>query len=354
MSQMDLMIPSKADVPAYILNPELARQANEEAAAGISTGYPARIKLSGTKFALVDGNGEEKPYPPSKMIIGPDENQYMPMVVLKAKKPLQKAWYLKKYDPNADLAQGPDCFSTDSERPDPSSPSKQSETCASCPHNAFGSGTDQNGNATKGKACSDSKILAVFVPNFGIHSFKIPPASLKNFGLYVKQLSTAGIPLGTVKTLVGFDPALSYPVVVFKFGGYLKQDHLPELERLALSPEVEEIIGGIVAKAQALPPPPKQETKAPVVEDDDLGLDLGLPSSEETAKAEAAAAAEAEAKAKADAAAKKKAQAAAKKKADEAKAEAERLAAQAKEPEILDPSDVSDDDLIKSLGLDDL
>ena len=348
----ELTIPSKSDVPAYVLNPELARQANEEAAAGISTGYPARIKLSGTKFALVDGNGEEKPYPPSKMIIGPDENQYIPMVVLKAKKALQKSWYLKKYDPNAELAQGPDCFSTDSERPDPSSPIKQCDTCAMCPHNAFGSGTDQNGNATKGKACSDSKILAVFVPNFGVHSFKIPPASLKNFGLYVKQLSVNGIPLGTVKTLVGFDLAMSYPVLVFKFGGFLKQEHLPELEKLSLSLEVDEIIGGKPAvSAPALPAPPKQD-KAPVVEDDDLGLGLDGPSAEETAKAEA------EAKAKAEAATKKKAAAAAKKKAEAeaaAKAEAERLAAQAQTPELLDdPSTVSDDELIRELGLDDL
>jgi len=345
----ELMIPSKAEIPAYILNPELARQANEDAAAGIGTGFPARIKLMGTKFALVDGNGEEKPFPPSKLFNGPDDNQYLPIIILRAKKPLQKAWYLRKYDPNADTFQAPDCFSNDGERPDLSSPSKQSETCAACPHNAFGSGTDQNGNATKGKACSDSKILAVFVPGFGIHSFKLPPASLKNFGLYVKQLSGSGIPLGTVKTLAGFDLAQTYPVLVFKFGGFLKPDHMAQLEEMAMSVEVEDIVRGITvsAAAPALPAPPKPAT-APPPADDDLGLDL------EDGKA----AAEAEAKAKAEAAAKKKL-AAAKKKAEadaKAKAEAEAaLAAQAaNKPKVYDPSEVSDEDFINELGLDDL
>jgi len=349
MSENTLMIPSKAEIPAYILNPELARQANEDAAAGIGTGYPARIKLMGTKFAMVDGNGEEKPYPPSKMIIGPDENQYMPVVVLRAKKALQKTWYLKKYDPNADAFQAPDCFSNDGERPDPASPSKQCETCAACPHNAFGSGTDQNGNATKGKACSDSKILAVFVPNFGVHSFKLPPASLKNFGLYVKQLSVNGIPLGTVKTLVGFDLAQTYPVLVFKFGGFLKQDHMAQLEEMALSPEVDDIVKGISStpSAPALPAPPKKVVQAaapPPVDDDDMGLGLDLDDGK------------AEAKAKADAAAKKAKAAAAKKaKADaEAKAATLTVAQAADVPGIYDPSEVSDQDLIDELGLDDL
>lgn len=343
----DLMIPSKNDIPAYVLNPELAKQANEEAAAGISTGYPARIKLSGTKFAMVDGNGDEKPYPPSKYVIGPDENQYMPVVVLRAKKALQKAWYLKKYDPNSDDFQAPDCFSNDSERPDPSAASKQAETCAMCPNNAFGSGTDQNGNATKGKACSDSKIIAVFVPNFGVHSFKIPPASLKNFGLYVKQLSVNGIPLGTVKTLVGFDQTMTFPVLVFKFGGFLKQANLPELEALSLSPEVDEIVAGMTvtgSSAKALPAPAKQVSTT--VDDDDLGLGSG------EAEAEAAAIARKAAEEKAAKAEAKKAAAAAKKKADEAAAKAAAEAA-ASTPDI-EVLEVSDDDLIAAMGLDDL
>lgn len=238
----DLMIPDAASVPAYLRNPELARKANEEAASGISTGFPARIKLSGKQFTLVDGTGEETPFPPAKLVAGPDGNTYLPILVLRAKRALRKAWYALAYNPTADAGVAPDCFSEDSERPDAASAAPQCETCAACPHNAFGSGKDQNGNATGGKACADTKILAVFVPGFGVHMLKIPPASLKNFGLYVKQLSANGIPLGTVKTLVGFDLAETYPIMVFKYGGFLPENMMPKLIELSESLEVSEIV----------------------------------------------------------------------------------------------------------------
>lgn len=281
MAEYELMVPEAAAVPAYIRNPELARSANEEAAAGISTGFPARVKLSGKQFTLVNGNGEETPFPPAKLVAGPDGNVYLPVIVLRAKKSLVKTWYMHAFNPNAE-AQAPDCFSNDSERPDASALAPQSELCANCPMNAYGSGTDQAGNATKGKACSDTKILAVFVPGFGVHSFKIPPASLKNFGLYVKQLSAAGIPLGTVKTLVGFDLTATFPVLVFQFGGFLPEDAMGKLSEMSVSPEVEEIVGGVVvapaskqvAAPVQTPPPAPPEAKQ---DDDPLGLNTAPP-----------------------------------------------------------------------------
>lgn len=272
----ELMIPDRAEVPAYILNPELAKQANEEALAGISTGFPPRIKLAGKQFSLVDGNGNETPYPPAKLVAGPDGNLYLPVIVLRAKAAIQKTFYLGKFNPNAE-GQSPDCFSNDGVRPDPSATSPQCDICANCPKNAYGSGTDQNGNATNGKACSDNKILAVFVPSAGVHGFKLPPASLKNWGLYVKQLSNAGIPLGMVKTLVGFDLTATFPVLVFQFGGYVPSDTVEKLALMAQTSEVEDIVSSqIKATAKALPAP--APVAAPVavapVQVDDLGLGL--------------------------------------------------------------------------------
>ena len=375
MSNLDLMIPDRTTIPSYILDPTLAKQANDEAAAGISTGMPPRVKLSMKQFKLVDAAGEETLFPPSKMIIGPDENSYLPVVVLRAKKPLQKAWYATAYNPNEDGKQ-PDCFSTDGERPDPTSLAVQSDLCATCPHNQFGSAVDQSGNAMKGKACADSKILAVFVPGSRkvetdpkIYQFKLPPASLKNFGMYVKQLSSAGIPLGTAQTLVGFDMTKENPVLIFKFGGFLPEASLPKLSELAALPETEDIIGGF--NAPALPAPPvTQKLNAP----DPAGVDFA-------AVQEAQAKADAEAKAKADeaAAAKSKAEKAAATKAAKAKAAAEAKAKADAEAaaqgggEVLDdlgldidtlpaavgaglaasasPGEVTDDQLMKDLGL---
>ena len=288
----DLMIPDAASVPSYLRNPELARKANEEAASGISTGYPARVKLSGKQFTLVDGNGDETPFPPASLVAGPDGNVYLPVIVLRAKRALSKSWYAMAYNPNSDTFQAPDCFSEDAERPDASVAAPQSDTCAACPHNAFGSGKDQNGAPTKGKACSDTKILAVHVPGFGVHMLRTPPASLKNFGLFVKQLSANGIPLGTVKTLIGFDLAETYPIMVFKFGGYLPENLIPKLAEMSESIEVCEIVEARTAPAVAKQvAAPVQEKAAPVVKDaievkqpvvaelieDDMGLGLNTP-----------------------------------------------------------------------------
>lgn len=323
MANYEIIIPT--EIPKYVISAEAARIANEEAAAGISTGMPARIKLMGKQFCLVDGTGEETPVMPAKLTPGPDGNTYLRMVILRAKKALQKTWFASAYNPNEEGKQ-PDCFSLDGERPDGLALAKQAETCAACPHNAFGSGKDQSGNPTKGKACSDKKILAVFVPGVGatpadcIFSMALPAASLKNFGLYVKKLSASGIPLGTVLTLAGFDLTASHPVLVFQFGGFLPEAHMPKLAEMSVSLEVEEILGGMAPKAL---PASAAQVASPAVADIDLGLDVKEADAakrasaevEEKAQAEAAAKAAATKKAKADAAAKAKATAEANKKA---------------------------------------
>ena len=339
----DLMIP-ESGIPAHILALGAAAVAadNEAALGGVSTGMPPRIKINGTKFALVSADGTELPFPASKLVIGPDENQYMPIVVLKAKPALSKQFYLKKYNKDEEGA-SPDCWSDDGQRPAVGVVAPISEVCASCPKNAFGSGTDQDGNPTKGKACSDNKVLATFVPGFGVFALKIPPASLKNWGGFVKKLTSANIPVTAIKTFVGFEPTSSSPVLVFQFGGFVDEKAMPKLQAMAATPEVMEIIGGAAAAPTQKALPASQEV-------------IDQPPAEDEAKKKAAA----------DAAAKKKADAAAKKKkADEAAAAA--LAAKTPPPgddldldmsfESNDPAPsadaggTSDDELAAALGL---
>ena len=286
-----MVIPEAENVPAHIRNPDAAKVANADAGCGISTGVPPRVKISAKTFKLVDGNGEEKPYPPAKMVADDEGNTYLPVIVLRAKRELRKTWYTGAYNPDED-AKAPDCFSEDTLKPHPEVNTPQSESCETCPLNAFGSGTDQNGNSTKGKACSDTKILAVFVPDFGVHSLKIPAASLKNFGLFVKNLSVKGIPVGSIKTLVGFDLTCDFPKLIFGFGGYLPEKVMPAIDKVRASEEVNDIIGGTSATALAVQPSDKAEADAKAKAEadakakaeadataitDDLGLgDLGL------------------------------------------------------------------------------
>lgn len=241
MSEMNLMIPDAAELPAYMINPELARQANEDAVFGVSTGFPPRIKMSGKAFSLVDGNGVETPIPGGKLFKGPDDNLYLKSVVLRAKKELRKRWFATKFDPSKEGVM-PDCFSNDGVRPDASIPTPQCDTCANCPMNAFGSGSNENGVATNGKACSDEKLIAVFLPGYGLHELKVTPASLKNWGLYVKALTSRGIPVGNVFTLIGFVPEATFPVLTFQYGGAVPEAGLVKLAALAQSPEAAEIV----------------------------------------------------------------------------------------------------------------
>ena len=271
----EIMIPESSSIPAYILAMSKGGAAaeNEAAMQGLSAGMPARIKMNGKDFALVDAGGEEKPYPKASLQAMNDGNLYLPMVILKAKPTISKQWYLEAYNPNATEFKMPDCMSSDGVRPDAGVLDPQSESCATCPQNAFGSGRDQQGNPTKGKACTDNKIMAVLIPKHGIFQLAIKPASLKNFAAYVKKLSASGIPITAVFTYVSFDPAESYPVLIFQFGGFLPESHLPALAEKAESAEVKEIIGvPSVAKA-ALPAP--APAPAPTAPAPDLGADLG-------------------------------------------------------------------------------
>lgn len=269
----EIMIPESSSIPAYILAMSKGGAAaeNEAAMQGLSAGMPPRIKMNGKDFALVDAGGEEKPYPKASLQAMDDGNLYLPMVILKAKPTISKQWYLEAYNPNATEFKMPDCMSSDGVRPDAGVLDPQSESCATCPQNAFGSGRDQQGNPTKGKACTDNKIMAVLIPKYGIFQLAIKPASLKNFAAYVKKLSASGIPITAVFTYVSFDPAESYPVLIFQFGGFLPEAHLPALAEKAESAEVKEIIGVPSAAKAALPAP----APAPTAPAPDLGADLG-------------------------------------------------------------------------------
>lgn len=252
------------NIPSYILNPAVAAAVNEDAAFGIGLGAPPRIGFKNGKFRLIDSGGEETVLKPKDLV----KEEYLGVVVLRARKPFEKAWYAKPYDPN-DEPSAPDCFTLDGERPDPSSPLKQSETCAACPYNQFNSGKNAKGEPTKGKACPDKKVLAVYsAKGGGVYKLSIPPASLKNWAVYVKSLSTRGIPLGNVFTLVGLDDSADYQVLTFQFGGFIEEKHLPSIAEFSQNDESDMSINPL-GGTPALPAPvaqdtaPKQEEEKP-------------------------------------------------------------------------------------------
>lgn len=138
----------------------------------------------------------------------PDEPaSYIDMVVLNLQK--AKTFYSVGYTPGSEAK--PDCLSNDGIKPDVTSEEPQvpaGHTCATCEHNAWGSGTNEKGEATKGKACSDNLRLAVASPANMDDPFmlRVPPASLKNFAEMSKWLTSKRVPVNRAVIRISFDP----------------------------------------------------------------------------------------------------------------------------------------------------
>jgi len=140
------------------------------------------------------------------------------VVILKASGQISKIWYEHGYVEGSNSA--PDCFSNNGVVPDPTSSKKQCDTCALCPHNQWGSRITPAGK--QGKACSDSKRLAV-VPAQDIENsayggpmlLRVPAASLQDVASYGQKMQQLGYPYYAVSTRIAFDPEESYPKFLF-------------------------------------------------------------------------------------------------------------------------------------------
>ena len=143
----------------------------------------------------------------------------IPVVILKASTVLSKIWYEKGYVDGSN--QAPDCFSANGVVPDAASTKKQSVTCATCPKNVWGTRVTDQG-MSKGKACSDSKRLAV-VPLDDLRNetfggpllLRVPPASLQDTSIYSSTMQKLGYPYYAIGTRIAFDTKEAYPKFVY-------------------------------------------------------------------------------------------------------------------------------------------
>lgn len=106
---------------------------------------------------------------------------------------------------------------------------KQCDTCAACPQNQFGS-------AGRGKACQNSRILALLAPDADAETpfmlMKVSPTALKSFDGYVASIARSfqAPPLAVI-TEISLDANLDYPSLRFGSPMPCSQDQL----QLALS-----------------------------------------------------------------------------------------------------------------------
>jgi hypothetical protein len=188
---------------------------SNELGAGISGGYGI-LKYKGKVWTISQGGNELQLMRDD----GDGPRNSVEVVILKAATQIGKIWYEKGFTEGS--TEKPDCFSSNGLTPDPSALKKQSPVCATCPKNAWGSAVKQDGTSGKGKACSDSKRLAI-VPAQDIKNevfggamlLRNPAASLQALAAYGAALQKLGYPYFAVVTRIAFDPQAAHPQFVF-------------------------------------------------------------------------------------------------------------------------------------------
>lgn len=219
MSNNDVTLFDGGQVPDYMRSSfEAPRDTVDELSSGVTTGFPVlsfrgkvwRMKKGGEEQALLDENGDPRPS--------------IELILVKGSPRLSKIYYATGYEEGS--TEPPTCFSMDGTRPDPSVQDKQSDLCATCPHNVWGSKITPQG--TKTKRCADARRLAVagtgdLTNNLGKPDLvtpmllRIPGASLAPLKEYAERtLGARGYNYFAVVTRLGFDTSTSYPKLTFR------------------------------------------------------------------------------------------------------------------------------------------
>lgn len=162
-------------------------------------------------------------------------------------------YYPERYDPNNIVP--PTCFALGLEPtgliPSSNSPDNQNpEGCSSCWANQWGS----NG---KGKACGNTKLLAVLPAIDDLSEetpmwiLRVSATAIKGFDAYVGSVARAfQRPVRAVSTLIGFDPHSDYAKLVFGNPEPISNQHLliahsrreEAMARLMTEPDVSAVL----------------------------------------------------------------------------------------------------------------
>lgn len=175
---------------------------------GVSVGFPV-LSIKGKVFHIKQG-GE------ATLVTQKDSEDpatSLNVILIKANPHISKVYYENGYEEGADTK--PTCYSNNGVAPEDDSEEKQSLKCATCPKNQWGSRITDNGK--KGKACSDSRRVAVAPAGEPDNAMllRVPAASLKPLMQYGKALSQRGVPYQAVITKLSFDHTVAHPLLKF-------------------------------------------------------------------------------------------------------------------------------------------
>lgn len=213
---------------------------------GIHSGGFKRISIRGGRFRIRDGADE---------VVLPDST--LRVIIVGANPALVKTFYKGSYNPKAE-DKAPDCHSNDGIRPASDAKDPQSQLCATCPQNEWGSKVSDNG--ARMKACADQKRIAVIAANDTkaepeVFLFQVTPASLNDFRKYGQLLESKGFPPEICVTEIFFDTDEAYPKAQFLFGGFVDEHMVPVIDNLIGSPTVREVTGESAAVTKVVEKP---------------------------------------------------------------------------------------------------
>lgn len=255
-------IDNAAKLPSFLKAAGIESSTTSALAALATGGYPV-ISIKGKTFSIVR-NGKNTLL--TREVDGEDvPATYIDTVIVNASSHYNKTFYVNGYTEGS--KEKPDCFSNDGMKPDAQSPNPQSKACANCPKNAWGSGMNEKGEATAGKACADVLRLAVAAPTDIADPMllRVPPASLKVVTQYAQALASRGIPIEGAITRIKFEAQESSPKLILQFKGYVTEEQYAAVQKVRGT----EIVASIIGQKSGIPVLPAEVPAASDDDDDD-------------------------------------------------------------------------------------
>ena len=228
-------------------------------------GTSRRITMSKGVFRRIV-NGKEA---------GKVKDGFLNVIIINALPKVSRQFYATAFDPDA-APTLPDCWSNLGDVPDAKAANPQSASCATCPQNIEGSGT--NG---KGRACRFNRRIALLLENDmsgDIYQFNIPAKSLFGKGVgnthpfesYIKFLPANGESIDRIITQVAFDENETADVLKFTPVRHLTDEEIDVVEAAQATQESKRVIQLTVAQQDGvvkLPPAAKADPEPDVVDE---------------------------------------------------------------------------------------
>lgn len=203
-------------IPAYARNALMAggnKTALTEAASGGVGGkaeFP-HISIKQGRWRLINVDGDEQVL----------DSFAVSFAIVSINPSVSKAYYANKYQPG-DEPSAPDCYSNNGLVPLPDADKIQSQQCATCDKNVWGSDVNPN-NGNRLKACKDAKHISLMflhpenlaVEEPEIFAQRLSAMSMINFSNFAKEVAANGGALDYVVVKAEFDTDADFPLIKY-------------------------------------------------------------------------------------------------------------------------------------------